>query len=815
MKRCWCRTSVGTSTTAAVAGLVASMALSPAALAQQAVKMDEPSDAAAGEAFGPSLFLEARVNEVSLQELVQARVSGPQVWMDRAAIRQLGLRPEAIPSALWQRGHVRLDSLPDAQVTYDAARLRLALRAPTALLARDTVHAIDTNARAAAPSEDESVASGFLINYDVHLQRQERPAGHSTRLSAWSEWRAFQPQGVFSQTMVSQWTTRGAGPGSGPSHLRLDSMWRSDFPEQAVSLVLGDAVTSAPSWSRPVRLGGLRFGTDFALQPYRPTGPLTAFQGEALLPSTVALYLDGLLQEQLQVLPGTFTIESMTAVDGAGMARLVVTDVTGQTRVMDIPVYGSVELLREGLTDWSFELGAPRRHYGRESFAYASRPVASGTWRHGWNEAATLEGHAQWGAGLRLVGVGGVGRLGARGGVLSASLASSDGARRPSGQQATLGFHWSARPWRFSARSQRTSAHFRDLASLGGAPLLRRSDRVFLGLSQAGWDVGTTLMRQRDFLGEGVRLASLSLSRQMAAGWRWSLGLSKVRSTTRETRLSLSLMVPMERGLTVSTSAQRQGGELAGAWQIAKAASAEDDWAWRIAQTGPRGSAQLDASGRTARGQWAAALARHAATGAGGAATTVGASFGGAVVLMEGRAFLTTQVNDALTLVSTRELSGIPVKLENRPVGTTDAQGHLLVNRLNAHQRNQLSVDVLDLEHDVAAAATTLYTTPPRQGATRLAFALERVVSARAGRRDAQGRPIPLGSRVTAQAVAGRRPATVFPQVGHDGEILLENPAPGMRLTVHSPGRDACSVQLPEVPQEASGAIHLGELTCQ
>ena len=45
--------------------------------------------------------------------------------------------------------------------------------------------------------------------------------------------------------------------------------------------------------------------------------------------------------------------------------------------------------------------------------------------------------------------------------------------------------------------------------------------------------------------------------------------------------------------------------------------------------------------------------------------------------------------------MSTEGVPGIPVLLENRPIGVTDHDGLLLVDRLNAWQSNQLSVDPL------------------------------------------------------------------------------------------------------------------------
>jgi outer membrane usher protein len=806
MRRSWCRSLVSPDVAAA---LLFVSALSCVTWAQ----------ASAPDASAQVLYLEARVNQVPAQGLVRLTISGGQVWADRQAMHDLGLNPDGLPAGLGQQEQIRLDLLPDVQVHYDAPHQRVSVLAPVHLLERSTTHTTGLQQKTSLPLVD-TASSGLLLNYDLYLQRSARSGGASTHLNAWTEWRHFQPLGVFSHTMLSQWSQRASGPGAGSSHLRLDTSWRSDFADKGLSLVLGDTVSSALSWSRPVRLGGLRLGTDFGLQPYRSTSPLTRYEGQAVLPSTVDLYVDGLLKEQLQVLPGAFTIESLTTVNGAGMAQLVITDATGQRRTLDVPIYGTVELLREGLVEGSFEVGAMRQAYGRESFSYASGAVASGSWRYGWSDAFTVEGQAQWGQGVRLIGFGGVGRLGAQGGVLNASLAASDAAGGPTGQQASAGFQWQARPWRFSVRSQRASPHFRDLALVGGTPSPRSSDRAFFGFSQSGWDIGATAMRQREMHGQALRLASVALTRQHTGGLRWTVGLSETRSTRKDARLSFLLSVPLDQGVTLSASAQRHDGQLSGGWQASRSALQEGDWSWRIAQNGPKGSAHLNLNQTTPYGQWAGSVDRYNGGGTVGSTTSFSTSFGGAVALMDRRAFLTRRIDDAFALVSTHGLEGIPVKLENRPIGRTDSNGHLLVNRLNANQRNQISVDLLDLAYDVSAAPTTLHAVPQRYSGVRVDFAFRRVVSARVALRDALGRPIPMGSTVvvesTHRATPVQEPAmTLFPHVGYDGEILIENPAPETVLRVDLPGGASCRVRLPETAPDPSGQIHLGEMACR
>ena len=63
--------------------------------------------------------------------------------------------------------------------------------------------------------------------------------------------------------------------------------------------------------------------------------------------------------------------------------------------------------VREGLSDWSVEVGNVRRDYGWKSFSYRSDPMASATGRYGLTDHLTLEGHAEATKGLVMAGAGG------------------------------------------------------------------------------------------------------------------------------------------------------------------------------------------------------------------------------------------------------------------------------------------------------------------------------------------------------------------------------------------------------------------------
>ena len=64
----------------------------------------------------------------------------------------------------------------------------------------------------------------------------------------------------------------------------------------------------------------------------------------------------------------------------------------------------------------------------------------------------------------------------------------------------------------------------------------------------------------------------------------------------------------------------------------------------------------------------------------------------GAVAAMAGDIFFSNRITDAFAAVVDAGMPGVAVAYENRPVGTTDSQGELLVPGLRSYQKNRISI---------------------------------------------------------------------------------------------------------------------------
>jgi outer membrane usher protein len=758
------------------------------------------------------LYLAVTLNGVPIDELKPFTMQRGALSASAATLRELGLK---WPGSDTARAQVALASLPGLQASYDEPRQRITLTAPLALLDRPLLR-IDT-ALGDRPRVDPSArVPGLLLNYDLYAQESSGQGA----LNGVTEARVFGiGPGIFSNTMS---TRLGVGAGNTQGrNVRLDTSWQRDFPDELTTLTVGDTITGALGWSRALRIGGVRLASNFGLQPYRVTAPLAAFQGSAVLPSTVDLFINGMKQSTQQVQPGQFQLSSAPSLNGRGQAQMVITDINGQSRFVSFDIYGSPQLLAAGLSDWSLDAGVVRRDYALKSFSYGSDPVLSGSARYGWTDGVTLEGHAEATRDLQLAGAGAAWLLGNQAGIVTASLAGSHytGGAGDTGVQASLGYQWIARYFNTSINTLRADARYRDIASLNGAPVTRLSDSAYVGFDTRFGQFGFALLRQQ-YTGAALsRFASLSWSKQLARNGSLTVNFNRSFGDQTGPQLYVGWSMLLDRDTSVAISGRKTRDSNSLTLDAARSApSDEDGWGWRVqANAGDGSNGQGQVSRTTAYGQFAAGISHFRGIQGSPSSTSLFGNASGSVVMMQNKVQPTRRVDDAFAVVSTNGMPGIPVRLENRLVGETDEAGLLFVSRLNAWQHNRISIDTLKLPPDMHINRTSVDAVPGGRSGVLANFEMRRILAVQLTLRDAAGQWLPLGSRVMLDTT-GKLPAAADADaastvVGYDGLVYLEDPAPGAVLRVET-ATGSCRATL-ALPEQASGLVDLGVLTCQ
>jgi len=739
-----------------------------------------------------ALYLEVSLNQTGYGPPQPFELRDGRLYASVATLRAIGFRLDGHDSG----ETLAPDRLAGVSVRYDAASQRVAIDAPLSLLSLTTT-------RLNAPGADVPVASaspGLLFNYDLYSSRDR----HGNSTSAFAELRAFGlGSGVFSQTAVTRSYQNEDDPRRTDS-VRLDSSWRWSVPASMFSVTAGDVISGQLDWTRPLRLGGIRIGRDFGLQPYRITTPLPTLLGEVAVPSAVDLYVNGIRQYSGELSPGPFQLATLPGITGAGNAQLVVTDAFGRTRTLDFPFYAAQQLLAKGLSDWSLSLGLAREDYAIRSFAYGSEPLLSGDLRYGISDRFTVEAHGEGGDGVVNGGVGGVWLLG-QAGVISGSLAHGrDG--DDGGWLYAAAYNWSNGRFNVSADTQRTRGEYRDLASRYGLGAPRVSERAVVSWSDTRLgSLGLSYVRLIYRDEPAARYASATWNRSF--GGRAALSLSYNqnldRGEDRNVYLGFTLNLQdrdRRAGTQVSVSAQRSRDLDQGVIDISRPVPGDGGFGWRVQARGGDGEegGLAEAGWLTSYGRFNVGLARQGDNDYGYASAS------GSLVWMGGHAFAARNVSDAFAVVSTGGVADVPVLLENRPIGRSDRDGMLLVTPLNAWQRNRIAIDPMELPADVQLGQVEVQATPKDRSGTVVRFAIDKIRPAVLVLRDASGQPLPLGSRVRLEDGGSAI-------VGYDGEAYLDRVGNANDLRVDTPD-GACRVRF-AYPQ-GPGIPRIGPLSC-
>ena len=592
-----------------------------------------------------------------------------------------------------------------------------------------------------------------------------------------------------------------------PALTRLQTTYVIDTPEKLVSLRLGDSTNQAGAWGMPVLFGGVQYGTNFGTQPgfVRTPTVLTA-GGQATLPSTVDVFVNNALVSRQSVPPGPFSISNIPIVSGTGEARLVVRDLLGREQIISQPFYGASTLLKQGLTEYSYELGAQRRNFGVQSNDYG-KPLAAATYRQGLSDALTSEVHAEASSGTAAFGSSGVLRLG-QVGVLNASIAASRGdAGR--GRLAAYGFERQGRELSFSLRSQLADKSFSQIGLLPGQQPRRRQDVASMGLplGRTG-SISLSRVAQKSADQPDTRVTSLGYTLQL--GRLAQLGITAMRtaSDTTSNSLFMTLSIPLGTSTSASIASERTrnadgSSSISLTNTVQQSVPVGSGYGYRLQEREGAYLGSLSLQNNVGSYQIEASRAQD---GAGG--TPLRLSAAGGVGVVGGHPFFSRAITDSFAVVRVADYANVRVLQDNQVVGRTDADGYAVLPRLRAYDRNIVSVDQGDLPMDAALGSLKLVATPYYRSGVLVDFPVKRERGATLRIVLDDGSDLPSGAL---SSIEGKEDE--FP-VALRGEAYLTGFEAQNRIRFSWKGQN-CTIEVAYPIKTAEALPHLGTYTCK
>ncbi|GAB3101690.1 fimbria/pilus outer membrane usher protein [Lysobacter terrae] len=730
-----------------------------------------------------TLYLDVYRGDRSLGQLIRVQLRDGRLFATPDDLRQLGLVIDAsLPTD--ETGLLALDAVPGLKYRYDIEGQRLILDVAPELRPNQSLGYRMPEAVAATRS------AGFLLSYDAY--------GRSTRyedtLSLATTARVFGRFGALENSFLSR-----AGDNS-DAYQRLDTRWIYSDSEHMTTWTAGDFIGGGLGWTRPVRLGGLQLRRNFGVRPDLITFPVPRFTGQATVPSSVELLVDNVKQFGADVDDGPFVLDSFPRITGAGEATLVVRDALGRTTQTSVPIYVDYQRLAPGLSDFSLEAGRLRLGYATNDDRYGDDFVASGSYRRGLSMSLTGEAHAEYGPDLRVAGAGIVWAPAGRLGVVTASLARSEG--DSSGDQRSVGYQWMNPHFGFDLKAQRRSRGFRDLGDLadGGAPTsLRAQDQASAWWSRSNGSVAFSWVRWRNQAGDQESVRTLSWS-QVIGRVNASVGVFDSGDTGHGFNLNINLPLGELRDSSLSVSHSGDRTDTVAA--VRQSPGYDGGWGWEL-QAGDRDGAYGLAS-TTLRGRYGEATVgadhRDGNTGYFGQAN-------GSLVWMGGSMFASRRVGDSFAVVSTQGVPDVPVLYENRVFGATNGRGFLLLPDLRGWQRNRVGMDPDALGVNYRVPPLEQMVTPADHGGVLVRFDVARVHPAMVTLQTPSGAFVPAGAQ---GRIVGSDASFL---VGLDGEAYIDDLPAGGVLEVETAGA-VCRYALPSQLPAPDGVMRLGPLRC-
>ena len=220
--------------------------------------------------------------------------------------------------------------------------------------------------------------------------------------------------------------------------------------------VVGDRLVASDVLGGSLVMGGVSFFREFGIDPYFVRNPGLNYSGAVATPSTVDVYVKGQLLRRVPVPPGQFELKDLPVPAGVADTRLVLRDAFGREQEIGSQYYFTSGLLKEGLHEFSYNLGIRRNDLATDSWDYGPL-VVLGRHRLGVSDSLT--------AGLRLEASSSVVNGGTSVscrlplGEMEFATAASAGAGTPGGA-AFLGFNYLGQNLNFGASARLISPRY-------------------------------------------------------------------------------------------------------------------------------------------------------------------------------------------------------------------------------------------------------------------------------------------------------------------------------------------------------------------
>ncbi len=494
-------------------------------------------------------------------------------------------------------------------------------------------------------------------------------------------------------------------------------------------LVLGDQFANSGDLGSTINMGGLGFSKVYKLDPYFISQPVMNLKGAVILPTQAEIYLDGALVGKQPIAPGSFELKNLYSYTGAHNVEVVLKDPFGNVQRISYPAYFSSQLLREGLHEYSYNVGFLREQYGIESSDYG-KSAFSAFHRYGLTNALNIGARAEGGDGVYNGGIS-TAFLVPHAGAFTLSLAGS----HENGNNGSAGsFQHSYQHGSFNTNVL-WRGFSRDYATVGSSLLSDKTKHeTNLGAGFLLGPLGSfnlAYAATEMYSGVNTRVTSAGYSRVLSKTTSLFATASATRSIDTTYAVFIGLNFNFDWNLRGSAQFSRSGDTNMQTVQLQKDTPVGEG-------VGYRASLNRVDTGTTTTNSFSPFVQYNARYGiysldssvqnsAGATTESYNLSAAGSFVYAGGFYGISRPVSDSFSIVMADKVPGAAVLNNGQEMGKTGPSGTLVVPALSSYSRNQITLDTKNIPIDYSITDVNKTLSPSLWSGSCVAFDARKV----------------------------------------------------------------------------------------
>ncbi len=629
-------------------------------------------------------------------------------------------------------------------------------------------------------------SKGLLFGYDF-LYYGSSATSSQDRLQGMFNFDYFYENKLFTTTFIGSYSQ------NNKYIKRLDTKFQIDDIKNIRRIELGDVIYQGSYSMYPVRIGGIKLGTDFSLRPDIITYPLPSFAGKTSLPSSIDIFIQNskVLSESLK--PGPFEIKDIPVVSYSGEMQVVITDALGRQKIVTIPFATDRKLLRKNLSEYSIIFGILRKNYFINSFEY-SKPVFSGRYRKGITNSLTTGFESfiqsQDAGNISIFSDILIGKFG----LFSPAVGFSYNKKENStGYFLGMEYKKSFKHINFSMSGKNFSNNFFQIGDIYGK--LKSSYKALLGINLGSFGSLSLSYIKRDYIDrENLSVSNISYKKNIVKSASFYLSFNKYKSENiKDNTIRVQINIPLGQEHTGKISYYIKENEKRTSLNISK--NNYTGLSYNIDISKVDSYSQINTRIEYPFNWFDLSTQFSYSTGNYNNDLFYRIGVAGSIVRIGEKTLLERRVRDAFALIKIEPpAKNVDIIANNRKVARTDSKGYAIIPYLSPYIENEIQIDPSSLDIKTHIKNNVYRFIPYRKHGYFLEFKAEKINSVRLKIIPPKGVYLPAGARFY---VDGKKVGLL----GYKGKAFIEKISEGEHIVEIRYGYGKCSFKINITPE--------------